>query len=431
MDPQLEFSNAKMAMDSILDAIRIGDKEDIVKYLGTIALEYIPAEEQVLLLDVLLHQVYTFGESSFVDLLFNYFDDVNSTSTNIPTLSLYLMRSGLKEHILSFIGSTITATFELTVQGINAAPISPLSYEGCVNAEKVFGKPSYETLLKLDNYLFTDPQDLNKYIYKYVKRETSELEPVKDKPSWIVNGAEDDSIPLQSDLDIPKYPDVSIMSPDEFTELAIKEMINQGVEEVEHDDKFAYQMLASHYAISTLEHKLIRVNDYNENVLLKQSVNATYKPIVVDTKNDDILFLIYGPNNTSFDQKVEPIPDGTVCERYGGCRMLLCNCSEAENNHDDGDIQDYDEFGVPDVDWYTGKCQECGGGIEFRHYAIRKPLKMGGWVGCFCGIECIQKNMKYSDMIVTTLIERMSVYLNDKGIQDRRYSDKNQNINTD
>lgn len=430
MDPEIIFNNAKIALENILEAIQIGSKENLEKYLGTISLEYISSQDQVFLLDVILEQIYKFGENELVDFIFRYFDKVNDTTTVIPTLSLYLMRNGLQDHLLTFIGSNINSSFEEVIMGINQAPVSQASYEGCLNAERVFGKPDVQILLKLDVYLFTDPKDLNVQIYNYVRMRMGEQSKPISRPDWVVSGTEGDDIPLSFELDIPDFPDVKLMSPEEFADKTIKVLIEQGHKEAKKDEQFTFDMIASQYAISTLEHKIIRVNDYNQNILAPKVVGEATIPLIeVDTLNDEVLFMLFGPNNTSFDQKIQPIPDGNICERFGGCRMLICNCAEAENNVDEEEV-DYGDFGVPEADWYTGVCQQCMDKIPFRHYALRRPLKLGGWLGCFCSIKCIQKNWKSDRFITPTLLGRMMDYLNKIGIQDRRYSNSNQIINT-
>lgn len=73
-------------------------------------------------------------------------------------------------------------------------------------------------------------------------------------------------------------------------------------------------------------------------------------------------------------------PDHLCC-KYGGCRMLICN-----------DCHRYveDEFDAPD-EWFTGRCDYCKREISHEHWAIREPLINGGWLGCYCGFQCLKK----------------------------------------
>lgn len=423
MDPQAKITDAAIALDSILEAIRIGDIDELTKYLSTVAIEYISANDQIALLDVMLETAYNNGSIDMVNFIFEYFDNANSESTNIPTFSLFLMRSGIGDHILSFLGTIMKLSFELVIQGINNSPMSELTYEGCLNAEKVFGDPDQSVLLRLETFVAVDPKGTNKYILRYVREKLGKIQPIKPKPAWIVNNSGNKIIPLQSELIIPPYPPVNLMSPGDLADKFVESLIKQGVNTPKHDNDFTRDMIASHYGISTLEEKLVRINDYNVNI-------ANVDEIEAETEADDVLFLVYGPNNTNVDQPVTPMPDGNACEQFGGCRMFLCTCSEADKREDE-DIYEYDDFGVPEVDWFTGVCQECSGKIEFRHYAVRRPLRLGGWVGCFCSISCVQNTVKNDDMIVITLIERLTILLDQNGIQDRRYDDKAQIISTD
>lgn len=97
-------------------------------------------------------------------------------------------------------------------------------------------------------------------------------------------------------------------------------------------------------------------------------------------KNPELARL-FGPVNTN--SRLD-LSSNSVCCRYGGCRLLICNCIEGVN----------DDFGenIQDADWFTGVCQVCGTNIPTRQYALRKPNRNGGWSGCYCGEKCVRKD---------------------------------------
>ena len=64
------------------------------------------------------------------------------------------------------------------------------------------------------------------------------------------------------------------------------------------------------------------------------------------------------------------------CYKYGGCRMLICACSEAS--------EDLEQQESMEIDWFTGNCDRCLRKITSRSHAIREPLETGGWRGCYC-----------------------------------------------
>jgi hypothetical protein len=74
-------------------------------------------------------------------------------------------------------------------------------------------------------------------------------------------------------------------------------------------------------------------------------------------------------NGTYFDKSHR-------CNKYGGCRMLTCVCSEESN--------DQEQTMCMELDWFTGACDRCFRIIPSRSHAIREPLIEGGWRGCYC-----------------------------------------------
>lgn len=136
---------------------------------------------------------------------------------------------------------------------------------------------------------------------------------------------------------------------------------------------------------------------------------------------DPTLFRILGPAHPVVNTKYEP-DNPCPCAHYGGCRMFTC--AEFEN---------YDEFGIIDedfngvinslVDWYGGSCDSCFKRIRYRHWAVRKPLASGGWMGCFCSWACVLESLtKPEDVVVSRLVESFKEQINEIGIQDRNYS---------
>lgn len=70
-------------------------------------------------------------------------------------------------------------------------------------------------------------------------------------------------------------------------------------------------------------------------------------------------------------------------ECKGGCRMFYCN-----------EFNDYLEDDVMDLEfsnWFVGHCDFCGKNIPIYDWAIRRPLPSGGWRGCYCSHECLER----------------------------------------
>jgi len=95
----------------------------------------------------------------------------------------------------------------------------------------------------------------------------------------------------------------------------------------------------------------------------------------------DFLFKVFGPSHRRVDSQ---LIDDSVCSRYGGCRMLLCECLEK--------------------DWFKGYCQFCLQKIEKRRFAVRKPSDNGGWEGCYCSINCVWNVIYANEHLLAVMI---------------------------
>lgn len=79
------------------------------------------------------------------------------------------------------------------------------------------------------------------------------------------------------------------------------------------------------------------------------------------TREDETLVRIYGPKNCN-----------ECTGGLDGCRMFVCPCVECGPRG-----------------WFTGECDNCGIGIRKFNYAVRFPLKHGGFSGCYCSEICM------------------------------------------
>lgn len=115
------------------------------------------------------------------------------------------------------------------------------------------------------------------------------------------------------------------------------------------------------------------------------------------------------------------------CYKYGGCRMLICTCSEESDNQEQSESQE--------IEWYTGACDRCFRVLPARSHCIREPLLDGGWRGCYCTSSrddngkiirgyCL-KSMLYTtdpqiNEIIDNNIDQYLDILERDGIYDRR-----------
>lgn len=106
---------------------------------------------------------------------------------------------------------------------------------------------------------------------------------------------------------------------------------------------------------------------------------------------------IFGPLNSFDDRNCVSNPG-----KEGPCRMLECRCRNR-----DGD------------EWFFGRCEQCLLSIKDRSHSIRIPIKDGGWAGCFCSFNCLEKAIPFQDDEINIKLEAMKYTLVVDGIMDR------------
>lgn len=193
----------------------------------------------------------------------------------------------------------------------------------------------------------------------------------------------------------------------------IKKIINVDFE-LPSNDK-AIELLKSFYSdINNIYY--LQLNDEDKKLLLtpiilsQQRLEATY-----DLKT----FNIYGPVNILPDQDLS---GDDICSILG-CRLLTCNEYNRTLQDDDSDIENVGKYGEDGItaDWFTGTCDYCLNQIPYKHWAVRRPLKTGGFTQCYCSWNCVRADTKSSQEEVMTLIDLFEEQMNELGIQDRLY----------
>jgi hypothetical protein len=121
---------------------------------------------------------------------------------------------------------------------------------------------------------------------------------------------------------------------------------------------------------------------------------------------------LYGPVNSMLTDRCLTTPT-----KDGRCRMLTCTCRP-----DDEDDHYELEVGSSNSWWISSneRCQVCTNSISGIESSIRIPVNGGGWIGCYCSVECITKEptrfIKKEDEF---LFSRMNGQLISFGIIDR------------
>lgn len=240
----------------------------------------------------------------------------------------------------------------------------------------------------------------NQMLRVFLQAKVAETGVCTKRPEWV----QDFSIE-----DIPHVPD-TIPSVKEGVELLLeaieKQQINiiSGVDGESVDVRQSNEVketLISQYAISTIAEKIQMLFPVKE----------------MEPFDDTIIFREFGPLNTMYTISAEPPDPAHECSKHGGCRMFTC--TEFEQMYADGDAIDIMaiEEQTDNIDWFRKSCDKCLKPINHRHFAIRQPLCHGGWMGCFCSIDCMKEGV--TDPHIALMIGRMQEQLSVIGIRHR------------
>lgn len=215
-------------------------------------------------------------------------------------------------------------------------------------------------------------------------------------PDWLVE--------KENDLDI-SYPDnippvedsVNMILDDlrrlgiGFTEIDDDDLIN-------NDNNIVKNNLITQYSISTSKERILMLSNIVE----------------IPPFDDSPIFNEYGPVNSSYSCSLV-IDENHECSKYGGCRMLLCN--EYPEVDIFGEQIDLTAKNIIATDWFKNKCNQCDKKIRNKNHALRLPLFCGGWQGCYCSFQCLEK--KVNDPITALAVGRIKTQLYEIGINDK------------
>ena len=135
-----------------------------------------------------------------------------------------------------------------------------------------------------------------------------------------------------------------------------------------------------------------RNEDFNLKNVVSLALSSSFEEADEGVLDPDRIF---GPKNAIL---------GKECSEgiKGGCRMLTCMCKEDEE----------EDF------WFEGVCDTCLKRIRNCSHALRYPTEHGGWLGCYCSLECLVKNPpidvdEYADLRIDNMvdvIEKKQIY---------------------
>lgn len=234
------------------------------------------------------------------------------------------------------------------------------------------------------------------------------------KPNYIfnINGDEEgqgDELPEESDL-------IDVANDILEDEIAVPTCANveqcvnyltQGL------TKFGIEVVDLDQTKKVLRDKLNSMTKQDRQKYIQTFVN---QDMMEKMYENEILFQILGPCNPlvngDFTQKTH------VCFKYGGCRMLFCNCFEVEMLSQQGETDSTAYY--PNIpQWFTGKCEHCKRLITKRCYSVRRPLPQGGWRGTFCSWNCVHLSGHMDDELSYTYADMTEQRMKSSLITDR------------
>jgi hypothetical protein len=251
---------------------------------------------------------------------------------------------------------------------------------------------------------YTKPAPKPKYIFNIIAEEETEAEEGTEEET-------EEELPEESDLveeadgivDEMKEKGESLYGDiDQCVEYLTAGLTKFGIEVVDLDQTKA-----------VLKEKLSLMSEDE----LKKYMNSFLSQDMMDllNKNDELLQVL-GPANPLVGGDFTQLEH--VCFKYGGCRMLFCNCFEGDIvNPQDDDSQPY----YPNIpQWFTGKCKQCNRKIHKRCYAVRRPLPQGGWRGTYCSWNCLHLSGDMDDELSFSYADMFEGRINEMGITDRK-----------
>jgi hypothetical protein len=112
--------------------------------------------------------------------------------------------------------------------------------------------------------------------------------------------------------------------------------------------------------------KVTDIDDEIYTISAQKYVNSTYNNIQADR--------YFGPLNSKIDFEC----------KMDGCRMLTCCCNIYEL----------------DNSWFNGYCELCDEIITDISHSLRMPCDGGGWIGCYCSVECLHSEQNKDKFFV-------------------------------
>ncbi len=359
-----------------------------------------------LLLDVLLDICKKNNRENFVKPILNIWDSTELMYFQQPIFVRLFMYTYFSLDILIFVARSMKDEWSYNdiLRKLIKLDSSPEVELAANRANKVYGIQSYQDYITLAEWADLEIEEdgwgndrMNWFIQDMIKS----TKPFKVTPKYIIST---DKNPYGGNFMkmINNLPDTYNVIP---SDVSSNDVIESSTYNISEDDRELYYQITD----SMRYRHLINPNDLHRFKVGRARKSASLDML---TRND--IFKLLGPTNKYITSKLD---ENHPCDRYGGCRMLVCDQFEIkpyDSTESQVEIYDiisdyeytYDPNNAPNSklktkavirkhtgSWFTGACYYCMGRIKKLEYSAREPLVDGGWRRCYCSWNCVRKKL--------------------------------------
>lgn len=263
--------------------------------------------------------------------------------------------------------------------------------DGLIKISRVYGQQTKETYKELMNFIFpkmTKKQTkdflrriineesveydvFDETMYKFLVSEMQKYADYAEIPNWILKEKITNDI-VEAFLEAENTDNYFIPLPEaeEISKLIVK--------------SFDQNWLKYNKKNITKQGLSVMTEENMEKVIYDAYESATNDIFRYAMIPDDVLEKVFfsKDKNTEAKKVLGLLNPFTYKPAEGeSSRMYFCNTFLKE-----------DEFGIKDVDWFTGNCDYCNKKIRHYYQAVRKPVITGGWIGCYCSWSHVRKS---------------------------------------
>ena len=378
-----------MDLSPLLRALRGGTLAEYEEALGAFDVKAMPpGDADLLLLDLLEmcrqdglndKAVATLARWESIVWDSTDYDPYDPQKGDVPTAALIRLFSlaPADPETLAYVGwlfAEVASSVELALD-VCERLAGPQTQRALETIFRTFGRPGREDLIALRGVAL---EAQNPQAREYVETALREVSPFAPAPLWLGNFTDDEELPLQSEIVYPAplgLGDVKeIWPPTKAADYASAGAAYFGVQPNRAGLLAKYEKLRAEAP-----------EEYKKEVGLFALAEMRSA-----LQEDPELFRIFGPCNTRLGCDLSA---DHPCASHGGCRMFLCQCSEAwdDDEEDDSGLYAADRAGgFRLMAWFRGSCDFCFRRIASPYHALRRPLLAGGWQGTFCSGECLR-----------------------------------------